>query len=186
MVEKDKIIEAVKLIISAIGENPHREGLIDTPIRVAEAYEELFSGMKLDPSDVLSVGFEEVYQEIVVIKDISFVSICEHHLLPFVGYANIGYVPGNRIAGASKLAHALDILSRRPQIQERLTHQLVDSIYNTIKPDGVVAVLSAEHMCMSLRGVKKSGSKIVTSYSRGDFRNQVTTKQEMLSLLLES
>ena len=132
MVEKDKIIEAVKLIISAIGENPHREGLIDTPIRVAEAYEELFSGMKLDPSDVLSVGFEEVYQEIVVIKDISFVSICEHHLLPFVGYANIGYVPGNRIAGASKLAHALDILSRRPQIQERLTHQLVDSIYNTI------------------------------------------------------
>ena len=185
MIEKDKIIEAVKLIISAIGEDPCREGLIDTPRRVAEAYEEFFSGMRLDPYETLSTGFKEAYQEIVVLRDVPFFSICEHHFLPFIGHANIGYVPDNKIVGASKLSHALDILSRRPQIQERLTYQLAEAIHTSIKPDGVVVVLSAEHMCMSLRGVKKQGSKIVTSFSCGDFKNQVTTKQEMLGLLLE-
>ena len=186
MIDQEKIAEAVTSIIRAIGEDPDREGLVDTPGRVARMYEELFSGIGQDPSDVLAASFEESRQEIVVLKDIPFFSICEHHLIPSIGRAHIGYIPNGRVAGASKLARALDILARRPQIQERLVGQLVDAIYSAIRPEGVAAVLSAEHLCMTLRGVKKPGTKIVTSASRGDFSKQGMTKAEFLRLLWDS
>ena len=183
MVDQEKIKEAVASIIEAIGEDSEREGLLETPRRVAQTYAEFFSGMSQDPAEVLATGFEEAHQETVVLRDISFFSICEHHLLPFYGSAHIGYIPGGRVVGASKMARALDVLAHRPQLQERLTNQLVDAIYNAVQPEGVAAVLSAEHMCMTLRGVKKPGSRIVTSASRGSFKSQAATKQEFLSLL---
>ena len=183
MIDQEKIKEAVASIIQAIGEDPGREGLVDTPTRFAQMYADFFSGLDRDPSEVLATGFDEAHQEIVVLKDIPFFSICEHHLLPFQGSAHIGYIPRGRVVGASKLARALDILARRPQLQERLTEQLVDAVYKGVKPEGVAAVISAEHMCMTLRGAKKPGSKIVTSASRGSFKTQVATKQEFLSLL---
>lgn len=179
----EKIKKAVSSIIEAIGEDAEREGLVDTPRRVAQMYEEFFSGLTQDPAKVLETGFEEGHQEMVILRDIPFFSICEHHFLPFYGIAHIGYMPNGRVVGASKLARALDILSRRPQIQERLTDQIVEIIYKTIQPEGVAAVISAEHMCMSIRGVKKSGSKVVTSASRGTFKTQAASKQEFFSLL---
>ena len=146
-------------------------------------YEEFFSGLYEDPTDILATGFEEGHRGIVVVKDIPFFSICEHHFLPFYGSAHIGYVPDGRVVGASKLARALEILARRPQMQERLTDQLVDTIYAGIRAEGVAAILSAEHMCMTLRGVKKPGSRVVTSASRGSLRTQASIKQEFLALL---
>lgn len=171
-------------MILAIGVDQDSEGLRDTPTRVAQMYEEFFSGLNQDPSEVLATGFEEPYDGIVLLRDIPFFSICEHHLVPFFGTAHIGYVPGSHVVGASKLASALDILAHRPQIQERLTRQLVNVIFDTIHPQAVIAVLSAEHLCVSLRGVKKPGSKIVTSTSRGTFETDTSTKQECLALLL--
>lgn len=182
-IDSEDIQRAVASIISAIGEDPGREGLIETPRRVAEMYSDLFSGLGKDPKEVLETVFEEGHRELVVLKDIPFFSICEHHFLPFFGSADIGYVPSGRVVGASKLARALDILARRPQIQERLTDQLVDSIVESLQPQGVAAVLSAEHLCITLRGVQKPGSKIVTSASRGTLRTQLATKQEFLALL---
>ena len=181
--DEEKIKKAVSSIIEAIGEDAEREGLVDTPRRVAQMYEEFFSGLGQDPAKELETGFEEGHQEMVILRDIPFFSICEHHFLPFYGIAHIGYVPKGRVVGASKLARALDIIARRPQIQERLTDQIVETIYKTIQPDGVAAVISAEHMCMSIRGVKKSGSKVVTSASRGTFKTQAASKQEFFSLL---
>ncbi|MCH8063179.1 MAG: GTP cyclohydrolase I FolE [Chloroflexi bacterium] len=183
MMDGEKIKKAVSSIIEAIGEDAEREGLVDTPRRVAQMYEEFFSGLTQDPAKVLETGFEEGHQEMVILRDIPFFSICEHHFLPFYGIAHIGYMPNGRVVGASKLARALDILSRRPQIQERLTDQIVETIYKAIQPEGVAAVISAEHMCMSIRGVKKSGSKVVTSASRGTFKTQAASKQEFFSLL---
>ena len=183
MIDQEKIKKAVSSIIEAIGEDPQREGLLETPRRVAEMYQEFFSGLEQDPAEVLATGFEEGHQEMVVFKDISFHSICEHHFLPFYGAAHIGYIPKGRVVGASKMARALDILARRPQLQERLTTQLVDAIYKTVQPEGVAAILTAEHMCMSIRGVKKPGSKIVTSASKGSFKTVAATKHEFLSLL---
>ena len=172
LIDQEKIKESVASIISAIGEDPSREGLAETPRRVAQMYAEFFSGLEEDPSEVLATGFEEAHDEMVVLKDIPFFSICEHHLLPFRGTASIGYIPSGRVVGASKLARALDILARRPQLQERLTRQLADTIFAAVQPDGVAVILSAEHMCMSLRGVKKPGGKIVTSASRGSISTQ--------------
>lgn len=186
MFDQDKIKKAMASILEAIGDDPSREGLQDTPKRVAEMYQELFSGLDEDPAEVLSTSFDEGHQELVVLKDIPFHSVCEHHFLPFYGIAHIGYVPKGRVVGASKLAKALDILARRPQIQERLTDQLVDVIYKTLQPDGVSAVISAEHMCMSIRGVKKPGSKIVTTASRGSLRTVTAAKQEFLALIREN
>ena len=186
MIDLENITDAMASIIRAIGEDPDREGLRDTPSRVARMYKEFFSGLDQDPSEVLSTGFEENHQEIVILKDIPFFSICEHHFLPFYGSGSIGYVPKGRVVGASKLARALDILAHRPQIQERLTSQLADTIYTTIQPEGVAVILSAEHMCMSLRGTKKPGSRIITSASRGSFKTQAATKQEFLALLRET
>ena len=183
MVDQEKIQDAVAGIIKAIGEDPSREGLRETPRRVAEMYEDFFSGLSQDPAEVLATGFEEAHQETVVLRDVPFFSICEHHFLPFYGSAHIGYIPSGRVVGVSKIARALDILAHRPQLQERLTNQLVDTIYHTLEPGGVAAVISAEHMCMTLRGAKKPGSQVVTSASRGSFRTHASTRQEFLSLL---
>ena len=186
MIDQEKIKAAVASIIDAIGEDPAREGLVDTPSRVAEMYGDLFSGLHGDPVKALATGFEEGHKELVVLKDISFFSICEHHFLPFYGIAHIGYVPIGRVVGASKLARTLDILAHRPQIQERLVNQLVETIFEALKPEGVAAVISAEHLCMSLRGVKKPGAKIVTTASRGNFSTVAATKLEFLALLREA
>ena len=180
MFQGNVIEKAIASIIEAIGENPQREGLRDTPRRVARLYEEFFSGMKQDPSEALSVSFEEEYQGIVILKDIPFYSICEHHLLPFFGKAHIGYMPNGRVVGASKLARALDVLAHRPQLQERLTNQVADTLFNTLEPAGVGVFLQAEHLCLSLRGVQKPGTLIVTSALRG-----CLTRSEFLTHLQE-
>ena len=183
MFDSQKIQEAASSIIEAIGEDPNREGLSGTPRRIAAMYEELFSGMDQNPAEALATGFEEGHTEMVVLRDIPFSSVCEHHFLPFFGTADIGYVPNGRVAGASKLARALDALARRPQIQERLTKQLVDCIMDTLKPGGVGVVISAEHLCISVRGAGKIGSRLVTRASRGSIRIDDATRREFESML---
>ena len=183
MFDSQKIQEAASSIIEAIGEDPNREGLAGTPRRIAAMYEELFAGMGQDPAELLATGFEEGHTEMVVLRDIPFASICEHHFLPFFGTADIGYVPNGRVVGASKLARALDVLARRPQVQERLTKQLVDCIMDALKPEGVGVVISAEHLCISLRGAKKVGSRLVTRSSRGSIKTREATRREFESML---
>ena len=181
-----KIREAVAAILSAVGEDPSREGLADTPRRVADMYAEAFSGIGQDPAAVLASGFDENHSEPVLLRDVAFHSFCEHHLLPFFGSAHIGYIPAGRIAGVSKLARALDILARRPQAQERLTDALADAIHSALRPDGVAVVISAEHMCMTLRGVRKPGSKMVTTAARGSLKTQPAARQEFFALLRQT
>ena len=185
MFDETKIRQAVTSIIEAIGENPKREGLVDTPRRVAEMYAELFVGLNLDPKEELTVGFEEGHREMVILKDIPFYSMCEHHLLPFYGVTHIGYIPNHngRVVGASKLARVVEIIARRPQLQERMTYQIADAIADGIKPDGVGVVIQAEHLCMMMRGIEKPGSNIITSAVRGTFRSKPTTRAEFISLL---
>ena len=185
LIDEDRIKEAAAVIIEAVGEDPTREGLVETPGRIARMYAELFSGIDQDPSEPLSTSFEEGYSGLVVLKDIPFFSICEHHFLPFYGSADVGYAPNGRVVGASKLARALDILARRPQLQERLTDQLADAISGAIQPKGVAVVVRAEHQCMSLRGVRKPGSRIVTSATRGTLRTQAAATQEFFAMLQE-
>jgi GTP cyclohydrolase IA len=175
----------VREIIQAVGEDPKREGLVETPRRVAEMYAEVFSGLREDPADVLRVGFEEGHQELVLVKDIPFYSMCEHHFLPFHGVAHVGYIPNGRVVGLSKLARALEILARRPQLQERLTSQLADVIMSTLEPAGVAVVVQAIHLCMAMRGVRKPGSDTVTSAMRGVFRREAATRAEFMSLIKE-
>ena len=182
----EKIQDAVTSILHAIGEDPQREGLADTPRRIAEMYGELFAGIGKDPASVLATAFSEDYDETVILRDVPFHSICEHHFLPFFGTAQIAYIPTGRVAGASKLARALDILASRPQIQERLTGQLADTLYDALKPQGAAVIISAEHLCMSIRGARKPGSKIVTIASRGSLRTQATERQDILALLRET
>jgi len=183
--DKAEIIKAVTSVIKAIGEDPKREGLEDTPRRVAEMYAELFMGLNMDPREELTVGFEEGHREMVILRDIPFYSMCEHHLLPFYGVAHIGYIPNpeGRVVGASKLARVVEIVARRPQIQERMTSQIADAIVDGIKPDGVAIVIQAEHLCMIMRGIKKPGSTIVSSAVRGTFRSKSKTRAEFFSLL---
>ncbi len=183
MVDERKIEKAVLSIIEAIGEDPRREGLSGTPRRIAEMYAELFMGLGVDPKEELAVGFEEGHHEMVIIKDIPFYSLCEHHFLPFYGMAHIGYIPKGRVVGASKLARVVEILAKRPQIQERLTTQIAETIVEALDPDGVAVVIEAEHMCMTIRGVKKPGSNIITSANRGLFRTNAATRAEFLSLV---
>ncbi len=183
MVDQEKVREAVTSIIEAVGDDPEREGLRDTPQRVAQMYAELFSGVDQDPAEVLATGFDEAHDEMVVVQSIPFSSVCEHHLVPFFGSAAIGYVPDGRVVGVSKLARALDILARRPQLQERLTRQVVDAIFETVKPRGVAVRLTAEHMCMSVRGVRKPGSQVVTSAARGTLKTHEPTIREFRALL---
>jgi len=183
LVNERKIEEAVLAIVEAIGEDPKREGLVGTPRRIAEMYSELFMGIDLDPREELMVGFEEGHHEMVILKDIPFYSMCEHHLLPFYGVVHIGYIPKGRVIGASKLARVVEILSRRPQLQERLTTQIAETIVEALEPDGVAVVIQAEHMCMTIRGVKKPGSNVITSATRGLFRTKAATRSEFLSLV---
>jgi GTP cyclohydrolase I len=185
MVNQDKIKLAMASMIEAIGEDPLREGIKDTPRRVAEMYAELFSGLDIDPKAELAVNFEEGYEEMVILKDIPFYSMCEHHLLPFYGLAHVGYIPspGGRVVGVSKLARVVEICARRPQLQERMTQQIADAIFEALQPDGVAVVIQAEHLCMVMRGIKKSGTTVITSSVRGNFRSKVATRSEFLSLI---
>lgn len=183
MIDQRRIRQAVAMIIEAVGEDVEREGLIGTPDRIAEMYAELFSGIGVDPREELQVGFEEGHKEMVILKDIPFYSLCEHHLLPFHGVAHLGYIPNGRVVGASKLARVVDILAKRPQLQERLTSQIADTIVEGLRPEGVAVVIEAEHLCMTMRGIRKPGSRVVTSATRGLFRRNAVTRAEFLSLL---
>lgn len=175
--------EAVARIIEAIGEDPQREGLVETPRRVAQMYAEIFSGLAVDPRTFLDVGFEEGHDEMVILKDIPFYSMCEHHFMPFHGVAHVGYIPDGRVVGISKIARVVEAYARRPQLQERLTGQIADCIMECLRPDGVAVVVEAEHLCMTMRGVKKPGSKVVTSAMRGHFRHRQVTRGEFLALV---
>jgi GTP cyclohydrolase I len=185
LIDQEKIKTAVKMLIEAIGEDPKREGLAETPRRVAEMYTELFTGIEQDPKEELKVGFEESHREMVIVRDIPFYSMCEHHLLPFYGTAHVGYIPNTngRVVGASKLARVVEIISKRPQLQERMTSAIADAVMDAIKPDGVAVVVQAEHLCMIMRGIKKPGSALVTSALRGTFRSRPDTRNEFFSLL---
>ena len=185
MVDEDSVRKAVISIIRAIGEDPKREGLAETPTRVAEMYSELFAGIDMNPTEELKVGYELGHREMVIVKDIPFHSMCEHHLLPFYGVVHIGYIPdvSGRVVGISKLARVVDIVTRRPQIQERMTTQIADAIVDGLSPQGVAVVAQAEHMCMVMRGVKKPGSNIITSAIRGLFRQRAASRAEFFSLI---
>jgi len=180
-----KIKAAVTSIIEAIGEDPKREGLVGTPTRIAEMYSELFMGINKDPKEELSVIYEAGHREMVVVRDIPFYSMCEHHLLPFYGIVHVGYIPDTqgRVVGLSKLARVVEIITRRPQIQERITTEIADAIMDGLKPSGVAVVVHAEHLCMTMRGVKKPGSNIITSAIRGAFRTKPETRTEFFSLV---
>jgi len=182
--DKKKIEKAVREILQAIGENPKRKDILDTPKRVAEMYEEIFSGLKQDPQKELEVLLDQKHDEIILLKNIPLYSCCEHHLLPFLGKAHIAYIPkGGRVTGLSKLARVVDILSKRPQVQERLTTQIAEIIMSKLKPQGCMVVIEAEHMCMSMRGVKKPGTLTVTSAVRGIFKENEKTRSETLALI---
>ncbi len=185
MFDEAKIKTAIASIIEAIGEDPNREGLAGTPERVAEMYAELFMGMGEDPTEELKIGFEIGHREMVILRDIPFYSMCEHHLLPFYGVAHIGYIPNEegRITGISKLARVVEIIAKRPQLQDRVTTEIADAIVDGIKPDGVAVVVQAEHLCMIMRGIKKPGSSVITSAIRGIFKRKAASRAEFFSLI---
>ncbi|MCZ2818932.1 GTP cyclohydrolase I FolE [Modestobacter sp. VKM Ac-2977] len=185
-VDAARIEAAVREILLAIGEDPERPGLVDTPARVARAYGETFAGLSQDPYDVLATTFDEDHDELVLVKDIPMYSTCEHHLVPFHGRAHIGYIPGadGRVTGLSKLARLVEVYARRPQVQERMTRQIADSLFEVLKPQGVIVVVEAEHLCMAMRGVRKPGATTITSAVRGIFRESPATRSEAMSLIL--
>ncbi|MBE0008392.1 MULTISPECIES: GTP cyclohydrolase I FolE [unclassified Arthrobacter] len=184
-VDQPRIQRAVREILAAIGEDPDRDGLVETPKRVAKAYAEFFAGLHQDPAEVLSTTFEIDHEELVLVKDIPFYSTCEHHLVPFHGSAHIGYIPSaeGRVTGLSKLARLVEVFARRPQVQERLTTQIVEALMTHLQPKGAIVVVECEHMCMSMRGVRKPGAKTVTSAVRGQVRDPAT-RAEAMSLIL--
>jgi GTP cyclohydrolase I len=185
-VDARRIEAAVRDILIAIGEDPDRPGLQDTPARVARAYAEIFAGLGQDPAEVLSTTFDESHDELVLVKDIPMYSTCEHHLVPFHGVAHVGYIPGHdgRVTGLSKLARLVEVYARRPQVQERMTRQIADSLYEVLKPRGVIVVIEAEHLCMAMRGIRKPGSTTMTSAVRGAFRENAATRSEAMGLIL--
>ncbi|NLL05898.1 MAG: GTP cyclohydrolase I FolE [Clostridiaceae bacterium] len=184
MVDKERVKAAVREILFAIGENPDREGLIETPDRVARMYEEIFAGLHQDPKELVKVFQEEHHEEMVMVKDIPLYSVCEHHLLPFVGVAHVVYIPKRgKIMGLSKLARIVDLLAKKPQLQERLSSEVANVIMDTIDPLGVAVVVEAEHLCMTMRGIKKPGSKTVTSALRGIIKTDARTRSEVMSLI---
>ena len=187
MMDRDKIQAGVRMILEGVGEDPSREGLLDTPRRVADMYAEIFAGLGADASEHFCVTFNEGHQEMVLVRDIPLYSVCEHHLLPFIGRAHVAYVPGKsgRICGLSKLARVVDVFAKRPQVQERLTSQIADTIVEHLDPAGVIVVIEAEHLCMSMRGVKKPGSETITSAVRGIFENRPATRAEAMSLITD-
>jgi GTP cyclohydrolase IA len=183
--DASKVEEGVRLILEGIGEEPGRDGLKETPRRVAEMYREVFAGLHQEPDAVVDAVFDVSHDEMIMVRDIDVESLCEHHLLPFAGKAHVAYVPGGdgRITGLSKLARLVDVLAKRPQVQERLTTQIADVLERSLKPRGVFVVIEAEHLCMSMRGVKKPGSTTVTSAVRGVFRSDPRTRAEAMSLM---
>ena len=182
-----RIERAVREILLAIGEDPERDGLLDTPARVARAYAEQFAGLRQAPQDVLTTVFDAEYDEMVLVRDIEVYSTCEHHLVPFFGHAHVGYIPNikGQITGLSKLARLVDVYARRPQVQERMTSQIADAMMAVLEPRGVIVVIQAEHLCMSMRGVRKPGAKTVTSAVRGSFLESDSTRAEAMSLLMD-
>jgi GTP cyclohydrolase I len=182
-VDHARIAAAVREILLAVGENPEREGLAETPERVARMYEEMFAGLRKDPSTVLRKTFTEKYDEMVLVKDIGFESMCEHHLLPFFGKAHIAYLPNGKIVGLSKLARAVEVLARRPQVQERMTQELADLIMGELDARGVGVILEASHTCMSIRGIRKPGAICTTSAMRGTFQSNHATRSELMALI---
>lgn len=185
-VDTAAIAAAFRTILQALGEDPEREGLLGTPDRVARMYAEIFSGLRTDPREMLDVSFTEFHDELVLVKDIPIYSMCEHHFLPFYGLAHVAYIPkGGKVVGISKLARVVESYARRPQLQERLTSQIADCIFETLNPMGAGVVIQAEHMCMTMRGVKKPGSLTVTSALRGIFQTRSETRAELLSLILK-
>lgn len=185
-VDQARIERAVREVLLAIGEDPDRDGLVDTPARVARAYAEQFAGMWQRPEDVLTTLFDADHDEMVLVRDIELYSTCEHHLTPFFGFAHVGYIPNEKgqITGLSKLARLVDLFARRPQVQERMTSQIAEALVSVLEPRGVIVVIEAEHLCMSMRGVRKPGAKTVTSAVRGMFLESDRTRAEAMSLLL--
>jgi len=183
--DREKIEAGVRLILEGAGEDVTREGLLDTPRRVADMYAEIFAGLTQDPAEHFSVTFDEGHQEMILVRDIPLYSVCEHHLIPFMGRAHVAYIPGKsgRICGLSKLARVVDVFAKRPQVQERLTAQVADTIVEYLEPAGVIVVIEAEHLCMSMRGVKKAGAETVTSAVRGIFKSDARTRAEAMSLI---
>jgi GTP cyclohydrolase I len=185
-VDHARIEAAVREILFAVGENPDREGLQETPSRVARMYEEIFSGLREDPRTHMQKTFNEKYDEMVLVRDISFSSCCEHHLLPFTGKAHVGYLPNGRIVGLSKIARAVDSIARKPQVQERMTEELADLIMSELGARGAGVVIEASHSCMTIRGIRKQGSLCTTSAMRGTYRENNSSRQELLSLIYGS
>lgn len=181
--DREALIHTVRTMISQLGLDPNSDGLRDTPRRITDMYIELFEGVNQDPHEILQVQFEEGHEEMVILRDIPFYSMCEHHFMPFHGEAHVGYLPEGRIVGLSKLARAVEVFARRPQVQERLTSQIADSIEEVLGAKGVGVVIEAEHLCMTARGVRKPGSRMVTSATRGRFRTDENTRQEFLRLI---
>jgi GTP cyclohydrolase I len=184
-VDRERIERAVRDILEAFGEDPERDGLLDTPRRIAKMYEEIFSGLHEDPAEHLTVTFEADHDEMVMVRDIAVHSMCEHHLIPFAGRAHVAYIPGDdgRITGLSKIARLVDGFAKRPQVQERLTAQIADALVETLNPRGALVLIEAEHFCMSMRGVKKPGSLTITSAVRGLFKSNAATRAEAMSLI---
>ena len=181
--DHEKLVMAARLMLEAIGEDPEREGLRETPQRMARMYAEVFEGLHKDPGESLKTIFTENYDEIVLVKDIPFASMCEHHLLPFMGKAHVAYMPDGKVLGISKLARAVELFAKRPQVQERLTNQIADLVDSIAAPKGVAVVIEATHTCMTIRGVKKPGSSVITSAMRGLFRYNQATRNELMNLL---
>jgi len=184
--DRKKIKAAIRLILEGIGEDPDREGLTETPERVARMYEEIFGHGEEDPRVSLSKQFDEQHHEVVLVKDIPFFSMCEHHLMPFFGKAHVAYIPNGRVVGISKLARVVESFARRPQLQERMTSQIADIVNEELKPEGVAVVCEAVHTCMTMRGVKKPGSTVITSAMRGAFRKNISTRTEIMALICGS
>jgi GTP cyclohydrolase I len=184
-IDLPRIERAVREILIAVGEDPDREGLVETPRRVAKSYAEVFAGLHQNPADLLATTFDIDHEEMVLVKDIPFYSTCEHHLVPFHGTAHIGYIPSHegKVTGLSKLARLVEVYARRPQVQERLTTQIVDALMEHLEPKGAIVVVECEHMCMSMRGVRKPGAKTVTSAVRGQLR-ETATRAEAMSLII--
>ena len=185
--DQDRAEAAVRELLLAVGEDPDREGLRETPARVARAYREVFAGLHEDPTEVLHKTFAEDHQELVLVRDIPIYSTCEHHLVPFFGRAHIGYIPGEsgKVIGLSKLARVVDLFAKRPQVQERLTRQVADALVTKLEPHGVIVVIECEHLCMAMRGIRKPGAATVTSAVRGGFAHSAKSRAEALSLIRE-
>ena len=183
MIDKEKIVESVKMFLEGIGEDPEREGLLETPDRVARMCEDMFGGMEEKPETHLSINFPAPDNEMVIEKDIVFYSMCEHHLLPFFGKAHIAYIPSGMIAGLSKLPRTVEVFARRPQLQEQMTAQIADAVYENLKPKGVMVVIEAEHTCLTMRGVKKPGVKTITTATRGVFTEDFNRQSLLMEII---